>query len=261
MQARVRPARDPVGRLHRPGDRLDGTDRDRGPGARGSSTRRRCSLGPRPAARSGWRPDDGLTKLLFEPGAARLLGAGIVGVSAGELIAETVHALEMGADAEDIGLTIHPHPTLSETVMFAAEMAAGTITDLHAAGGGRQVSSAQVADELLRLVLDPALGDAEHAVAGELELRVPRAILLELLRGTCGTRSRRARRPARSWPADVDASRPSTSTFACGSGRSASLISARKRRSSSDLSHRRRAAISSRIASSGLQAARPGVRV
>jgi dihydrolipoamide dehydrogenase len=73
---------------------------------------------------------EGLTKLLFEPGSRRLLGAGIVGVGAGELIAETVHALEMGADAEDIGLTIHPHPTLTETVMFAAELAEGTITDL-----------------------------------------------------------------------------------------------------------------------------------
>ncbi|HUA72354.1 MAG TPA: dihydrolipoyl dehydrogenase [Solirubrobacteraceae bacterium] len=74
--------------------------------------------------------DDGMTKLLVEPGSRRLLGAGIVGVNAGELIAETVHALEMGSDAEDIGLTIHPHPTLSETIGFAAEMAEGTITDL-----------------------------------------------------------------------------------------------------------------------------------
>ena len=74
--------------------------------------------------------DDGLTKLLVEPGTHRVLGCGIVGVGAGELIAETVHALEMGADAEDIALTVHPHPTLSETVMFAAEMAEGTITDL-----------------------------------------------------------------------------------------------------------------------------------
>ena len=73
---------------------------------------------------------DGLTKLLFEPGSQRLLGAGIVGVGAGELIAETVLALEVGSNAEDIGLTIHPHPTLSETVAFAAEMAAGTITDM-----------------------------------------------------------------------------------------------------------------------------------
>jgi dihydrolipoamide dehydrogenase len=73
---------------------------------------------------------EGLTKLLFEPGTRRLLGAGIVGVNAGELIAETVHALEMGSDAEDVGLTIHPHPTLTETVAFAAEMEAGTITDV-----------------------------------------------------------------------------------------------------------------------------------
>src|ERR687890_608662 len=75
--------------------------------------------------------DEGVTKLLFEPGTRRLLGAGMVGPNAGELIAETVHALEMGADAEDLSLTIHPHPTLTETVMFAAEMAEGTITDLY----------------------------------------------------------------------------------------------------------------------------------
>jgi dihydrolipoamide dehydrogenase len=74
--------------------------------------------------------DDGLTKLLVEPESHRVLGAGIVGTNAGELIAETVHAIEMGADAEDIAATIHPHPTLSETVMFAAEMVEGTITDL-----------------------------------------------------------------------------------------------------------------------------------
>jgi dihydrolipoamide dehydrogenase len=73
---------------------------------------------------------DGHTKLLVEPGSNRLLGAGIVGVNAGDLIAETVLAIEMAADAQDIGLTVHPHPTLSETVAFAAEMAAGTITDL-----------------------------------------------------------------------------------------------------------------------------------
>jgi dihydrolipoamide dehydrogenase len=78
----------------------------------------------------GLARDDGFTKLLFDSDSRRLVGAGIVGVNAGELIAETVHALEMGSDAEDIGLTIHPHPTLTETVGFAAEMAAGTITDL-----------------------------------------------------------------------------------------------------------------------------------
>jgi dihydrolipoamide dehydrogenase len=74
--------------------------------------------------------DEGMTKLLFEPGTHRLLGAGIVGVSAGDLISETVHALEMGANAEDVALTVHPHPTLSETVAFAAELQDGSITDL-----------------------------------------------------------------------------------------------------------------------------------
>ena len=59
-----------------------------------------------------------------------MLGAGIVGVNAGDLISEAVLALEMGANAEDIALTVHPHPTLSETVAFAAEMADGSITDL-----------------------------------------------------------------------------------------------------------------------------------
>ena len=75
--------------------------------------------------------DEGLTKLLFDKNTRRLLGAAMVGPNAGELIAETVLALEMGADAEDIGLTIHPHPTLSETVFFAAEIAEGSITDLY----------------------------------------------------------------------------------------------------------------------------------
>ena len=75
------------------------------------------------------RPE-GMTKLLFEPDSQRLLGAGIVGIGAGDLIAETVVALEQGADAEDIGLSIHPHPTLSETIAFAAEMESGAITDL-----------------------------------------------------------------------------------------------------------------------------------
>jgi dihydrolipoamide dehydrogenase len=75
---------------------------------------------------------EGLTKLLVDPRSRRVLGAGIVGPNAGDLIAEATHAIEMGADAEDIGLTIHPHPTLSETVAFAAEMAEGTVTDLYA---------------------------------------------------------------------------------------------------------------------------------
>jgi dihydrolipoamide dehydrogenase len=73
---------------------------------------------------------DGLTKLVVEPGTRRVLGAGVVGINAGELLAEAVLAIEAGLDAEDIGLTIHPHPTLSETVGFSAEAAEGTITDL-----------------------------------------------------------------------------------------------------------------------------------
>ncbi len=75
--------------------------------------------------------DEGMTKVLFDKESKRILGAGIVGPNAGELIAEAVLALEMGADAEDISLTIHPHPTLSETFNFAAEMVEGTITDLY----------------------------------------------------------------------------------------------------------------------------------
>ncbi|ABB73823.1 dihydrolipoamide dehydrogenase [Nitrosospira multiformis ATCC 25196] len=75
--------------------------------------------------------DEGMTKLILDKKTRRILGAGIVGINAGELISETVLGLEMGADMEDIGLTIHPHPTLSETVFFAAEIAEGTITDLY----------------------------------------------------------------------------------------------------------------------------------
>jgi len=74
--------------------------------------------------------DEGLTKLIVEPESQRVLGAGIVGVGAGDLISETVLALEMGANATDIALTVHPHPTLSETVAFSAEMVDGSITDL-----------------------------------------------------------------------------------------------------------------------------------
>ena len=75
--------------------------------------------------------DEGMTKAIFDKNTRRLIGAAMVGVNAGELIAEAVLALEMGADSHDIGLTIHPHPTLSETLFFAAEMAEGTITDLY----------------------------------------------------------------------------------------------------------------------------------
>lgn len=75
--------------------------------------------------------EDGMTKLLWDPTTKRIIGAGIVGVNAGELLAETVLAMEMGADLEDLALTVHAHPTLSETPMFAAEMGLGSITDLY----------------------------------------------------------------------------------------------------------------------------------
>ncbi|HEX9207513.1 MAG TPA: dihydrolipoyl dehydrogenase [Steroidobacteraceae bacterium] len=75
--------------------------------------------------------DEGFTKLLFDPTTHRVLGGGIVGTNAGDLIAEVVLAIEMGADAADVGLTIHPHPTLSETVAMAAEAFDGSLTDLY----------------------------------------------------------------------------------------------------------------------------------
>ncbi len=79
----------------------------------------------------GLNRDEGLTKILFDERTHRVLGAGIVGPNAGDLIAEVALAIEMGCDASDIGLTIHPHPTLSETVAFAAEAYEGTLVDLY----------------------------------------------------------------------------------------------------------------------------------
>ena len=75
--------------------------------------------------------DEGMTKLLFDQDSHRIVGGGIVGPNAGDLIAEVALAIEMGCNAEDIGRTIHPHPTLSETIGMAAEASAGTITDLY----------------------------------------------------------------------------------------------------------------------------------
>jgi dihydrolipoamide dehydrogenase len=75
--------------------------------------------------------DEGFTKLLFDEETHRVVGAGIVGSNAGDLISEVALAIEMGAEAADIGLTVHPHPTLSETVAFAAEAYEGTLTDLY----------------------------------------------------------------------------------------------------------------------------------
>jgi len=74
--------------------------------------------------------DEGLTKMIFDEESGQVIGAGIVGPNAGDLIAEVCLAIEMGCDASDIGLTVHPHPTLSETVAMAAEAFEGTITDL-----------------------------------------------------------------------------------------------------------------------------------
>jgi dihydrolipoamide dehydrogenase len=74
---------------------------------------------------------EGMTKLLFDESNQRLIGAAMVGPNAGELVAEATLAIEMGADAADIGLTVHPHPTLSETVGMSAEAFEGTITDLY----------------------------------------------------------------------------------------------------------------------------------
>ncbi len=75
--------------------------------------------------------DEGLTKTLWDEASGRLIGCGIVGPNAGDLIAEAALAIEMGCDAEDIGLTIHPHPTLSETFAMSAEAFAGTLIDLY----------------------------------------------------------------------------------------------------------------------------------
>ena len=75
--------------------------------------------------------EEGFTKLLFDPSTDRVIGAGIVGTNAGELIAEVALAIEMGCDAADIGMTIHAHPTLSESVAMAAEAFEGTLTDLY----------------------------------------------------------------------------------------------------------------------------------
>ena len=79
----------------------------------------------------GMAREEGLTKILFDPETHRVLGAGIVGTSAGDLVSELCLAIEMGAEASDIGLTIHPHPTLSESVAMSAEAYEGTITDLY----------------------------------------------------------------------------------------------------------------------------------
>ena len=74
---------------------------------------------------------EGFTKLVFDKSTGRVIGAGITGPHAGDLVAECALAIEMGAEAGDIGMTVHPHPTLSETVAMAAEVFEGTVTDLY----------------------------------------------------------------------------------------------------------------------------------
>ena len=74
---------------------------------------------------------EGFTKLIFDEATHRIIGAGITGPNAGDLISEAALAIEMGCEAADIGLTVHPHPTLSESVGMAAEVYEGTITDLY----------------------------------------------------------------------------------------------------------------------------------
>ncbi|MFH1815318.1 MAG: dihydrolipoyl dehydrogenase [Pseudomonadota bacterium] len=95
---------------------------------------RKVTIGKFPWAASGRAiangRDEGFTKLIFDAESGRIAGGGIVGVSAGDMIGEITLAIEMGADAVDIGHTIHPHPTLGESIGLAAEVAEGSCTDL-----------------------------------------------------------------------------------------------------------------------------------
>src|SRR5579863_6765053 len=105
------------------------------PGAASPKLRRKKKIAKFPWGASGRavtldRPE-GMTKLLIDPPTERVLGVGIVGAGAGELIAEGVLAIEMAALAKDVAMTIHPHPTLSETVMNSAEVFFGTSTDIY----------------------------------------------------------------------------------------------------------------------------------
>jgi dihydrolipoamide dehydrogenase len=121
--------RHPVGGLHRPGGGLDGLTETEAKEKGVEYTKGVFPWAASGRAHQRWAARRGLTKLLFDEH-GRVAGAGIVGPNAGELIAEAVLALEMGADMEDVGLTIHPHPTLSETLCFAAEVAHGSVTDI-----------------------------------------------------------------------------------------------------------------------------------
>ena len=120
---------DPVRGLYRSRDRLGRPDRGRGQAA-GLAIEK----GLFPWAASGRAiangRDEGFTKLLFDEDTHRIIGGGIVGTNAGDMIGEVALAIEMGADATDIGKTIHPHPTLGESIGMAAEVAEGSCTDI-----------------------------------------------------------------------------------------------------------------------------------
>ncbi len=119
----------PSVRLHRSRDRLAGLTETEAKRA-ALPTRRRYSPGRRRAGPSPMAATRGFTKLLFDEATERIIGGAVVGTEAGSLISEICLAIEMGADAVDIGKTIHPHPTLSESVGMAAEVAEGVCTDL-----------------------------------------------------------------------------------------------------------------------------------
>ena len=129
-QVRLRRPGDPLGRLHRSGSGLGRRHRD---GSQGEGLKYGKAVFPWAASGRSLSlgRDEGLTKTLWDEATQRLIGCGIVGPNAGDLISEAALAIEMGCEAEDIGLTIHPHPTLSETFAMSAEAFAGTLTDLY----------------------------------------------------------------------------------------------------------------------------------
>ena len=131
QQQLLRRQRHPLGRLHRPRGRLGRRHGERGEGRRGQVRQGRVPVGRLAAARSRWGGTRGRRRCCSTRPRERIIGCGIVGPNAGDLIAEAALAIELGADAADIGLTIHPHPTLSETIGMAAEAFEGTITDLY----------------------------------------------------------------------------------------------------------------------------------
>ena len=126
----LRRARDSVGRLHRSRNRVGRRHRGRGEGEGHQGRARGSSRGPRRGARSPTAATKASPSCCSTTTTHRIVGGGIVGTHAGDLIGEIALAIEMGADAVDIGRTIHPHPTLSESVGLAAEAFEGVCTDL-----------------------------------------------------------------------------------------------------------------------------------